>query len=114
MMTEPKLKARLHVQALLRHCGHLMLSAVVARRGDEDAGTIAVKVVRADGTSQVWTQARDLDGRLGWIRATGALPVDDAAADAYLARARGIDDDLWIVDVESRDGAVPFLSPLLD
>lgn len=113
MASEPKLKAKLFVHAAIRRCGIEAIPAVVARKGDEDAGTILVKVNRCDGTAEVYTQARDGTGRLGWLKSTGADPVDDSRAEAVIARARDVDYDLWVIEVDSRDGRVPFIDHVL-
>lgn len=112
-MSEPKLKAKLYVHAAIRRCGIEAIPVVVARKGDEDAGTILVKVNRGDGTAEIYTQARDAEGRLGWLKSTGPDPVDDARAEAAIARARDVDYDLWVLEVDSRDGRVPFIDHVL-
>lgn len=112
-MSEPKLKAKLFVHAALRRCDLEALPAVVARKGDDDAGTILVKVNRGGGRAEVYTQARDAAGRLGWLRSTGPEPVDDSRAEAVIARARDVDYDLWVLEVDSRDGRVPFIDHVL-
>lgn len=112
-MSEPKLKAKLYVHAAIRRCGIEAIPVVVARKGDEDAGTILVKVNRGDGTAEVYTQARDGGGRLGWLKSTGPAPVDDARAEAVIARARDVDYDLWVLEVDSRDGRVPFIDHVI-
>lgn len=112
-MTEPKLKAKLFVHAALRRCDIEAIPAVVARKGDEDAGTVLVRVNRARDQCEIYTQVRDATGRLGWLRATGAEPVADERADAYIARARDIDYDLWVIEIDSPKGRVPFIEAVL-
>ena len=39
-----------------------------------------------------------------WTRTTGADPVAEEKAEEYLARQYRFDPDLWVVEVEARDG----------
>ncbi|MBX9633854.1 MAG: DUF1491 family protein [Magnetospirillum sp.] len=112
-MIEPKLKAKLFVHAAIRRCGMEAIPIVVARKGDEDAGTVVVKVNRAGRMAEIYTQARDAAGRLGWLKATGPEPVPEDKADAYILRARDVDYDLWVLEVDSLDGRVPFIDHVI-
>lgn len=113
-MSEPRLKAKLWVQAALRRCSGEGIAAVVARKGDEDAGAVLVRVNRGgEAGSEVFAQTRDAEGRPAWMRATGPLPVPEPQADAYIARACTIDADLWVIEIDDRQGRVPFLERVL-
>ncbi|MBF0325108.1 MAG: DUF1491 family protein [Alphaproteobacteria bacterium] len=112
-MTEPKLKAKLFVHAAIRRCSAQAIPVVVARRGDEDAGTILVRVYRGGGLYDIWSQARDAKGTLGWLKASGAEPVPEDRAESYVTRARDVDWDLWVLDVDSLDGTVPFIDHVI-
>lgn len=109
----PRLKARLWVQAAIRQCGTLGIVAMVARHGDDDAGVVLVKLNRGAEGCEVFTQVRDGAGQAGWLRATGPAPVEESTADAYIARQREVDSDLWVIEVEDRQGRVPFLDRIL-
>ena len=66
----------------------------------------------ADGC-RILTQARDLAGQLGWLAALGGQLVPEAEADAYIARAVDRDPDLWVIEIEDRQGRHPFDGKLI-
>jgi GMP synthase (glutamine-hydrolysing) len=112
-MTEARLKAKLWIQAAIRTCVSQGIAATVARKGDEDAGAILIKQNLGNGAFRVLSQIRSMDGRPAWLQATGADPVDETKADAYLARQIDRDWDLWIIEIEDRQGRLPFDMPIL-
>ena len=75
----------------------------VVRRGYSSVGTILLKVNRLDGTARVLSQIR-YDGELVWSPVGRSDPMDDRDAEAYLAKQGAIDPDLWIIEVEDKQG----------
>ncbi|MCA1971466.1 MAG: DUF1491 family protein [Caenispirillum sp.] len=112
-MSEARLKSRLRVQALIRQSEANDVPAMVVRRGDADAGAILVKVNAFAAGCVVLAQVTDGQGRARWMQGTGPSPVDDATAEAYIARQAKYDEDLWVVELESRDGWHPFTDEML-
>jgi len=112
-VTEARLKTRLAVQAALRLSGVRNIPAVVTRHGDDDAGTIIVKLNRLELGCTVLVETRGPDGERAWLRATGADPVSEETADAYIARQAKRDPDLWVVEIEDRDGRTAFQGRVL-
>lgn len=110
---EPRLKTSLVVQAALRLSSQQSIPMVVARRGDGDAGAILVKINRLEQGCTVLAQTRTPEGELAWLRATGEQPVEEAAADAYIARQVKRDPDLWVIEVEDRAGRAVFAGRVL-
>jgi hypothetical protein len=102
-MTSPRLKAGIFVRATVRRAEVAGAQAYVVRKGSEEAGAVFLKISRLDGTCTVLNQARDGDGELVWARPLG-VTTEEATASAYLDRQVRYDPDLWIVEIEDREG----------
>jgi hypothetical protein len=111
-MAEARVKAGIWVQAALRLGNAEGRYGAVLRRGDADAGGVLVVLRGRDGLS-VLSQARTAEGALAWLRATGAGPVEQAAADAYIARQLKFDPDLWVIEFDAPDLMPPFAATFL-
>ena len=106
---EARLKSGIWVKALIRRCDLAAIGVVVTARGDPDAGAVLLKLCPRDAGCTVLAQTRRPDGTLVWMRATGADAVSETEANAYIARQRQRDPDLWVVEIESE-----LVAPLLD
>lgn len=107
----PRLKASFWVEAHIRRCWHNDIPALVVRRG-HDAGAVLIKVNRFENGCVVLTAATRASGRV-WLRGTGPEPVSDAEAEAYIARQVGFDPDLWVIEIEDRQGRHLLDEPML-
>ena len=94
----------LWVSAQVRLCDINFIPAAVVRRGDPDAGTVLLKLNRFEAGVTVYTQTSSFDDEPAWSRGTGANPVPEAEADAYIARQVARDPDLWVLEIEDRKG----------
>ena len=103
----PRLKAGLWVKSALRMADLEARPGVVLRRGDPDAGSVLLVLRGREGLC-VLSQTRMPDGALAWTRATGAAPVEQAAADDYVARQLRYDPDIWVLEFEAPDLLPPF------
>ena len=91
------------VGALIRRAELGGAFAVVARKGDPRAGAVLVKVLdRRNGTARLYAEATRGDGERVWMQ---PVPSDaEAELDAYVERARRIDPDLWLVEIDDAQG----------
>ncbi len=105
-MTEARVKAGLWVSMALRLGDQAGRPGVIIRRGDPDAGGVLM-VLRNRAGVTVLSQMRAGD-EPAWLRATGAAPVTDSDADAYIARQLRFDPDLWVIEFDAPDMTPPF------
>ncbi|MGQ0742311.1 MAG: DUF1491 family protein [Alphaproteobacteria bacterium] len=107
-MMPARLKSAVYVHALMRRAETEGAHAFLVRRGAEEAGAVFLKVNRLDGTCMVLARAREgREGRLVWTRPLGER-TDEAGAGEYFARQIRFDPDIWIVEIEDRQGR-PFV-----
>ena len=97
-----RLTAEFWVKAYLTRLRLADIPAYVIARGDATAGAVLVKQSPLDGTATLFQRSVDLmTGARAWmVRAEGA----EADVDAAIARQRGFDPDLWVIEVEDRQG----------
>jgi hypothetical protein len=99
--TPPRLTADFWVRAYLTRLRLADIPAFVTARGDATAGAVIVKLNRLDGSATAYQRSFDADGNRAWmVLADGA----EGEVDATLARQRSRDPDLWLIEVEDRQG----------
>ena len=103
-----RLRSDFWVAAHLRRCAVEGVSAVQRRRGAPEAGAIFVKVDRLDGRADLYGPAPqalfegdETAGRRFETLMHEALPPD---VETRLAREIRFDSDLWIVEIDDREG----------
>lgn len=97
-----RLSARFWVDAYLARLRLAAIPAFVVAHGDDTAGAVLVKINTLDGRARLWQRGFDLTtGARRWaVLAEGP----EAEMDAAIARQRGFDPDLWVIEVEDRAG----------
>lgn len=97
------LSSDLWVSALIRRAELSGAFATVARKGDARAGTVIVKAYdTSTRRARLYTEAFGPDGDRLWMQ-----PVEsdsESELDDYLRRQAGYDPDLWVVEIEDREG----------
>lgn len=101
-MAEPRLAAGVWVSAYLTRLGLANIPAYVVVHGDDTAGAVLVKCARMDGTARLYAREWDFetDTRPWQTMADGP----EREVDEAIRRQRGFDPDLWVIEIESRDG----------
>lgn len=97
-----RLTAGIWVSAYLARLRLADIPAFVVRRGDDTAGAVLVKLNTLDGRATCFQRSFDLmTGERRWVELTSG---DEAPVDEAIARQRGFDPDLWVLEIESREG----------
>ena len=98
----PHLTTRFWIDAYLARLRLADIPAFVVAHGDDTAGAVLVKLATLDGQAQLFQRSFDLtSGARVWVTLTkGGEPDVDAA----IQRQRGFDPDLWVIEVEDRQG----------
>ena len=86
--------------------------AHVMHRGDPTAGAVAIKVATMAGRASLFTRSFDADGNRVWT--THIDDQDEHDVDQVIAKQRGFDRDLWVVEVEDPRGRHLLEEPGLD
>ena len=89
--------------ALIRRAELEGAYATVVRKGDARGGAVIVKAYNtADRTARLYTEATGQDGEPLWIQPV--VSEMESELDAYIERQRRYDPDLWVVEIEDRQG----------
>ena len=111
-MAGPRLATGVWVSAYLTRLRAEAIAVYVTAKGDATAGAVLVKVATMDGRAAAWQRSVDLmTGARTWMVLTEG---DEGAVDAAVARQRGFDPDLWVIEVEDRAGRHLLDTPGLD
>lgn len=97
-----RLTADFWVRAYLTRLRLADIPVFLTARGDATAGAVLVKVNTLDGQAKAYQRSFDLmSGARCWVvLAEGA----DSDVEASLAKQRSFDPDVWVIEVEDRQG----------
>lgn len=97
-----RLASAVWVSAYLTRLRLADIPAYVTAKGDAEAGAVVVKVALLDGSARAFERRSDLmTGARAWfLLAEG----EEREVDALLARTKARDPDLWVIELEDRQG----------
>ena len=97
-----RLTADVWVSAYLTRLRLSDIPAFVTQKGDATAGAVLVKMNTLDGQAAAYQRSFDLmTGERCWMVLSEGAEAD---VDAALTRQKGFDPDLWIIEVEDKQG----------
>lgn len=97
-----RLTTEIWVAAYLTRLRLAAIPVFVLQKGDHTAGAVLVKLSTLDGEARCFQRSFDLmTGERQWMVLSEGPEAD---VDASIARQKGFDPDLWVLEVEDRDG----------
>ncbi|MFT6944341.1 MAG: hypothetical protein ACJAVT_000590 [Yoonia sp.] len=97
-----RLTADIWVSAYLTRLRLIEIPAFIVKRGDSTAGAVLVKMNTLDGSACCYQRSFDLmTGDRKWMV---LVEGDEATVDASVAKQCSFDPDLWVIEVEDRQG----------
>lgn len=97
-----RLAAKFWVQAYMARLEFAGIPAYVVAHGDDTAGAVLIKLATLDGQAIAFQRSFDLmSGDRKWVVLSEG---EEPSVDAALRRQREFDPDVWVIEVEDRQG----------
>jgi hypothetical protein len=97
-----RLASGVWVSAYLTRLRLADIPAFVVARGDETAGAVLIKLNTLDGNAKAFQRSFDMmTGERTWMVLADGIERD---VDMSIAKQRSFDSDLWVIEVEDRQG----------
>lgn len=107
-----RLTADIWVSAYLTRLRLIEIPAFVVKRGDSTAGAVLVKMNTLDGQACCYQRSFDLlTGDRKWMV---LVEGDEVTVDASVTKQCSFDPDLWVIEVEDREGRHLLAEPGLE
>jgi len=97
-----RLTSEFWVQAYMHRLDMETIPAFVTTKGDLTAGSVLIKVNTLDGNAQAFERSFDLQtGQRAWM---GMAVGIEAEVDMAIKRQKAFDPDVWVIEVEDKQG----------
>lgn len=107
-----RLTSEIWVAAYLTRCRLATIPAFIVQKGDPTAGAVIVKLNTLDGNAVCYQRSFDLmSGERRWVVLSEG---DETGVDVSIGKQRGFDPDLWVIEIEDRQGRHLLDEPGLD
>ena len=98
-----EIKSLLKVKSAIRASFSLNKIATVLHTGDEDNGSILLKIRRKDSKSCLLGKSLSVDGKYSWSHMSGNIEewIEENIINEKIDNELKIDPDLWVLELES-------------
>lgn len=97
----PRLSTEFWVSAYRMRLQRANIPVFITQKGDATAGAVLVKLNTLDGNATLFQRSYDLDGNRIWVTLAEG---DECDVDQAAVKQKSFDPDIWILEVEDRDG----------
>lgn len=108
----PRLMTDLWVDAEVRRAASQNWMAYRLYKGDKERGSVMIKVADMKGQAYILTQTMDFDGNRVWARRPASGQEAETLSDERVKKARTIDPDLWVIEIEDPSDCYSLLEPI--
>lgn len=95
------MKTSIWLEALRRRASASSAFATVLHKGDADSGSVIVSVRDGAGRHRLYSPAINMAGARIWLQ---SAEMSEAEAGVKIAARRARDTDLWVIEIEDREG----------
>ena len=97
-----RLTTEIWVAAYLTRLRLATIPAFIVQKGDGTAGAVLVKVNTLDGTACCYQRSFDLmSGDRRWVI---LIEGEEPTVDQSIEKQKGFDPDLWVIEIETKNG----------
>ena len=97
-----RLTTEIWIAAYLTRLRLATIPAFIVQKGDKTAGAVLVKLNTLDGTARCFQRSFDLmSGERQWVI---LVEGPEQSVDASIGKQKTFDPDLWVIEIEDRDG----------
>ncbi|WP_233341524.1 DUF1491 family protein [Robiginitomaculum antarcticum] len=97
----PRLKTHIFATALVRQARSGGAFAYVISKGDPDSGSLVLRVNNLAAENRIYRPVTAMDGGRLWMQ---SAVLNDVEAQAQIGKLLSFDSDIWVVEIEDRDG----------
>ncbi|MEM1391671.1 MAG: DUF1491 family protein [Pseudomonadota bacterium] len=104
-MFDSRLPTAIWTDALIRRVQTGGAGVFIIQKGEATRGDVLLKVATLDGQARAYRPQTNMAGDRVFLDLTAqGIGPDENQIDTYLSKAKARDSDLWIIEIEDREG----------
>ena len=96
-----RLTSEFWISAYKHYLDSIGITLFITNKGDDKAGAILIRVSNLKGSSVLFSQGIDIDGKKIWEQLARGC---DSEMDKIILRQIQYDPDIWVLEIEEKSG----------